>query len=125
VEENILARFGCPVKIVTDNTQAFKFAKFNAFCQKYNITVGHSTTYYPQRNGLAESSNKTFVRVLEKTIAESQRNWDSQLKFALWENRVTPKRSTRKSPFELVYWKDVVFPIQLVIPVAKILQEGE
>jgi len=36
-----------------------------------------------------------------------------------------PKRSTRKSPFELVYGKVVVFPIQLAMPVARLLQEAE
>ena len=57
LEENILARFGCPRKIVTDNAQAFKSMEMISFCQKYNIVLGHSTTYYPQGNGLAESSN--------------------------------------------------------------------
>ena len=86
MEENILARFGCPIKIITDNAQVFKFAKFTNFYQKFNIIIRHSTTYYPQGNGLAKSSNKTVVRVLKKTITENQRNWDTQLKFSLWAN---------------------------------------
>lgn len=61
------------------------------------------------------------MRILKKTIVESQRNWDSQLKFAL----VTPKRSTGKSPFELVYGKATIFLIQLAMLVAKILQDVE
>jgi len=69
-----LSRFGCPFKIIIDNAQAFKSAKFTNFCHKFNIIVGHSTTYYPQGNGLAESSNKTVVRVLKNTITENQRN---------------------------------------------------
>ena len=55
LEDNILSRFGCPQKIVTDNAQALKSMAMINFCQKYNIVLGHSTTYYPQRNGLAES----------------------------------------------------------------------
>jgi transposase InsO family protein len=47
LEENILARFGCPRKIVTDNAHAFKSMEMINFCQKYNIVLGHSTTYYP------------------------------------------------------------------------------
>jgi len=38
---------------------------------------------------------------------------------------VTPKHSTGKSPFELVYGKVSVFPIQLAMPMAKLLQEVE
>ena len=44
MEENIISRFGCPARIVTDNAQAFKSAKFVSFCQQYNITLSHSTT---------------------------------------------------------------------------------
>lgn len=113
------------MKIVTDNAQFFKSTKFLSFCQKFNITVGNSTTYYPQGNGLDESSNKIVVRVLMKTITENQRNWDSQLKFSLWANRVTPKRSTGKSPFELVYGKATIFPIQLAMPIVNLLQDVE
>ena len=103
MEENIISRFGCPARIVTNNAQAFKSNKFANFCQQYNIALNHSTAYYPQGNGLAESSNKTLVRALKKTINENQKNWDSQLKFALWANRITNKRATWKSPYELVY----------------------
>ena len=33
IEENIISRFGCPAKIVTDNAQAFKSEKFVNFYQ--------------------------------------------------------------------------------------------
>ena len=47
MEENIISRFGCLARIVTDNAQAFKSVKFVSFCQQYNITLSHSTAYYP------------------------------------------------------------------------------
>jgi hypothetical protein len=64
LESNILSRFGCPVKIITDNATTFKSKRMEKFCSDYNITLGHSTTYYPQGNGLAESSNKILTRLL-------------------------------------------------------------
>ena len=45
------------------------------------------------------------------------------MKFALSADRVTIKKSIGNSPFKLVYGADVVFPIQLILPVAKFLQE--
>lgn len=74
MKENILYHFGCPFKIIIGNAQVFKSAKFTNFCHKYNITIGHSTTYYPQGSGLDESSNKAMVRGLKKTITKNQRN---------------------------------------------------
>jgi hypothetical protein len=46
LEENILARFMFPRKIITDNTQAFKSTKLVQFFQNYSIEIGHSTYYY-------------------------------------------------------------------------------
>ena len=37
LEENILARFGCPRKIITDNAQTFKSVAMIKKIQKYNI----------------------------------------------------------------------------------------
>ena len=45
------------------------------------------------------------------------------MKFALWADRVTIKKSIGKSLFQLVYGVDALFPIQLASPVIKFLQE--
>lgn len=66
-----------------------------------------------------------MVRILKKTIAQNQKNWDSQLKSALWDNRVTTKRSTAKSPFELVYGTLALFPTQLVMLVEKLIYDAK
>ena len=63
---NILSRFGFPKKLVTSNTRAFSLVKMIKFCADYNIDLAHSTTYYPQGNGLEESSNKRLVKMIKK-----------------------------------------------------------
>jgi len=88
LEENILSRFGCPRKIVIDNAQAFKSMAIVSFFQKYNIILDHSTTYYPQGNGLAESSNKSLITIIKKVLDESKKSWHVHLKYALWANRI-------------------------------------
>jgi len=93
------------------------------FCQENNISLKQSTPYYPQGNGLAESSNKNIVNSIKKMLFENKRSWDTKLKFALWADRVTIKKSIGTSPFQLVYGIDVVFPVQLVTPVIKFMQE--
>jgi hypothetical protein len=123
LEENILARFGCPRKIVTDNAQAFKSMAMISFCQKYNIVLGHSTTYYPQGNGLAESSNKSLISIIKKVLKENKKSWHLHLKYALWENRIGTKKSIGTSPFQMVYGTDVVLPINLALPVMKLWQD--
>jgi transposase InsO family protein len=123
LEDNILSRFGCPRKIVTDNAQAFKSMAMISFCQKYNIVLGHSTAYYPQGNRLAESSNKSLVNIIKKVLDENKRSWHVHLKYALWENCISTKRSISIFPFQMVYGTDVVLPINLALPVMKLWQD--
>ena len=120
---NILSRFGCPKKLVTDNAKAFSSSKMIKFCVDYNIILAHSTTYYPQGNGLAESSNKSLVKMINKLLQENKRAWHSKLKFALWANRISTKSALGTSPFQLGYGLNVVFYASLGLPVMKYLQE--
>jgi hypothetical protein len=120
LEENILARFGCPRKIITDNPQAFKYvAKIN-FCQKYNIILGHSTAYYTQGNGLENSSNKILMRIIKKIMTNNKKAWHSHLKYALWTNRISTKISTSTSPYQLIYGMDAILPSNLSLPAMKL-----
>ena len=80
-------------------------------CGNYNVTLSHSTPYYPQGNKLVESSNKSLVRIIKKMLAENKKGWDSKLVYALWVDRISNKKSIGTSPFQLVYGVDDVIPI--------------
>jgi hypothetical protein len=68
--------------------------------------MGQSSNYYPQGNGLAESTNKIHIQILKKTIDKNQRNWQLKFTSALWERRMTPKDNTCMSMYTLVYGKE-------------------
>ena len=48
---NIIIRFGCPEKIVTDNAMCFRSQEYMDFCDKYGIKRSTSSPYHPQGNG--------------------------------------------------------------------------
>eukprot|EP00253_Pinus_taeda_P027894 PITA_27894 len=96
-----------------------------SFCHKFHITLGHSTAYYPQGNGLAESSNKILVNMIKKVLEENKKNCHKKLVNALWEDRLTTKRSIGVRSYELVYGLEAKFPSSLGIPVMKLLQESQ
>ena len=123
--ENIFSIFGCPQKLVTDNAAAFRAKELVEICDSMGVKLVHSTSYYPQGNGLAKSSNKSLIRIIKKLLEDNKKNWDSKLKYALWADRVTMKKSTGSSPFKLVYGIEAIFPIQLTLPVEKFLQEEQ
>jgi hypothetical protein len=81
----------------------------NEFFFKYGIVLSHSSNYYPQGNGLAESNNKNIMNIVKKIVGENKKSWDNKIKYALWEDHTTTKTSTGKTPFELVYGLEACF----------------
>lgn len=65
------------------------------------------------------------MRIIKKLLQDNKKAWNAQLKFALWEDRVSTKKSIGTSPFQLVYATDVVFLASLGALVMKFLQEKE
>jgi hypothetical protein len=94
-------------------------------CEDYGIKIKNSTAYYPQGNGLDESSKKRMVKIIKNLLEDNKRYWDSKLKYALWVDRVSTKRVIGTSPFQLVYGMEAIIPVQLSFLVVKFLQEIE
>jgi hypothetical protein len=83
------------------------------FVENMGLLWGLSSNYYPQGNGLAESTNKTLIQILKKTIDKNQKNWHLKLTDALWASKMTLKDSTGMSLYMLVYGKEEKMPISL------------
>jgi hypothetical protein len=101
----IITRFGIPESLVFDNAKYFSSLKLTEYALDKNIKIKYSTNYYPQGNGLAESTNKNMIKILKRIVTEHQRNWHLSLPNALWADRVTIKTSLGNYPFFLVYGK--------------------
>lgn len=59
-----------------------------------------------------ERTNKVIEGILTNTVANHQRNWADKLLEVLWVYRTTWRNTTRFSPYELVYGKNPLFPIE-------------
>ena len=73
---------------------------------------------------MAESSNKSLVKINKKLLEINKKSWNKRLVHALWADRISQKKSIAMSPFELVYGVDTIFPATLAAPVVKLLQEA-
>jgi hypothetical protein len=65
-----------------------------------------------------------LIAVIKKVLAENKKAWHIHLKYALWANRISTKRSIGISPFQMVYGTDVIFPINLSLPMMKLWQDS-
>jgi hypothetical protein len=116
IERNILSRFGTLVEISTDNGSNFIYDVMLHLGVTYGIQLFRYSTYYPQGNGLAESTNKNMIWSLKRTIKDNKRDWHTKLIFSLCFDRITPKKTMGQSPYTLVYGAPVVLPVHLQIP---------
>ncbi|XP_059067909.1 uncharacterized protein LOC131858630 [Cryptomeria japonica] len=89
------------------------------------IYLKTSSNYYPQGNGLAESTNKNLIRLIKRMGSEHKREWHHHLRSALWVDWITPKKILKNSPYKLVYDKDALFPVSLEIPSLQLLKSIE
>jgi hypothetical protein len=70
-------------------------------------------SYYPQGNGLAQSSNKILVRIIKKLLQENKKVWHKKLIHVLWADRISQKGAISTSPFQIVSGTKAIFPTTL------------
>ncbi|XP_031099667.1 uncharacterized protein LOC116003866 [Ipomoea triloba] len=116
---NIIARFGVPVHLITDNGRQFE----SRYLQSFLATVGaksiRSSVAYPQGNGQVENANRTILDGLKKKLFDAGRNWTDELPYVLWAYRTTPREATKETPFALVYGAEARLPVEAWIPTTR------
>ena len=66
--DDIIHRFSTLDSIVLDNALAFTGLRVSEWAVKNGIYLSTSSNYYPQGNGLAESTNKNLIRIIKRTL---------------------------------------------------------
>ena len=97
--------------------------QFEALLRKYHVQHRVASPYHPQANGQVESTNKVIESILTKTVKSHHRYWDDRLPKALWAYRTTWRNTTGFSPYNLVYGKSAIFPIEFEINTLKTATE--
>jgi transposase InsO family protein len=123
LNSNIITRFGIPECLVFDNASYFSSLEMSNFSLEKGIKLKYSANYYPQGNGLAESTNKNLIKIIKRTFFENHKNWHNALLKAIWADRVTPKIVVGNSPFFLVYNREAILPLHVLLPSLQLLQK--
>ncbi|XP_058724210.1 uncharacterized protein LOC131595762 [Vicia villosa] len=115
-KRNILARFGVPQAIITDNGTQFTDKKFQEFVAKLGTKQHFTSVEHPQTNGQAEAANRVILRGLKRRLGEAKKAWVEELHSVLWAYRTTPHSSTGETPFRLTYGTEAVIPVEIREP---------
>jgi hypothetical protein len=124
LQRNIVTRFEVPNSLVFDNAAYFSSIKLVEYELEHNIILKYSTNYYPQGNGVVESTNKKLLRIIKKTVAKYHRDLHISLDAILWEDRATPRISLGTSPYFLVYGKEAILPQNICLPSLQLVQSS-
>lgn len=103
LQDFIFSHFDIPLEIDSDNGGASVSKEVFEIYQKYNIICLTSYPYYPRGNGMAESTNKNFLKIIKSVIGQNPREWHLHLTHALWADRTTTKTSHDEIPFYPIY----------------------
>jgi hypothetical protein len=87
------------------------------FCHKYGITTSYSSPYHPQGNGQAKSSNKNLLKIIKRMLDNNKKAWDTKLNLVVRDEKITLKKSTCYSSYNLVYGKEAMLPLNNLLTV--------
>ena len=114
VFEQIVLRYGAPLRILTDQGTEFQSELFAELCRLMGINKVKSTPYRPQSNGGLERFHRTLNAMLAKVVAENQSDWHLRLPSVLAAYRATSHEATRYSPNHVIFGRENRLPIDLI-----------
>ena len=117
VEElrKVFARYGLPLQIVSDNGTQFTAEEFATFVKMNGIRHIRTAPFHPQSNGAAEKAVQKVKNGLRANQNESG-TVEQRLARFLMAHRSTPLETTKKSPAELLYGRQLRTRMDLIRP---------
>jgi len=119
--EDIFTHFGVPIEIVTNQGGQFTSKLVEKLMKEYKVKHRKSTPYHPQANGQVESTSKVLEGIITKTVHLHRTDWAKRLPEALWAYRTTWRNTIGHSPYEIVYGKEVLLPIEFQVRTFKMV----
>lgn len=113
--DEVMCRFGFPIRVMSDDGVQFLSNVFTQLCHLLGIHHQRTSLYHPQSN-LSERINRTIKPLLASLAHNDAKSWDvklSQISFAL---RTAPSESTENSPAFLMFGRHPRQPLDLLLP---------
>jgi transposase InsO family protein len=100
--DNIVARYGVPRYLISDNGGEMTSSNFENWLREFGISHRLTSPYHPQCNGMTERFNGTIQKLLLKLTGGNPRKWTEYLASALYAYRITQGQAGI-SPYQAVF----------------------
>jgi hypothetical protein len=109
--QNIICRFGVPKAITMDNGTQFDAEAFKDFFDQIGTNIHFASIRHPESNGLVERANDIIMTGIMKLIFNQPiGKWPDKLIKVVWSHKTTASRSTRFTPFKLLFGGEAITP---------------
>jgi transposase InsO family protein len=123
VYEGWIARFGCPLRITTDQGRQFESSLFNSLMKKFGITRIRTTAFHPQANGQVERWHRSLKSALMAKGAHTR--WSEELHSVLLGLRTALNEKTKVSPALMTYGSTLRIPSDFFVPTPSKIEDAE
>ena len=103
IVEQVIARFGVPYTIHSDQGPQYESQLFSQMCQLQGIKITRTTPYHPKSDGMVERFNKALASMLRAKVGDNQRDWDTHLPYLLIAYRSAEHETTGCTPNALMF----------------------
>jgi len=112
VDREIVARFGVPEAVLTDQGSSFISGPATDYFTKLGVEQRKTKRFYPQCNGMVERWNRSVGDYFQKKCNLKGNDWPDFLQFFLRAYRMQPNRMTGTSPYKIVFGTQPRTPIE-------------
>ena len=109
-----IVRFGCPVKLYSDQGSNFMSKLFRSLCSELGIQRTSTTSYQPQGNAMIERTNRTIEECLSNYVSQYQHELAKFLPFAMMAYRSSNHSVTKYSPAYVVLVSLLSLPVDCI-----------
>ena len=113
--ETWITKFGCPVRIHTDQGREFHNSIWHQLCDRLQINKTTTPSYNPQSN-LVERYHRTLNSIMRTHLAREDAGWSRFLPMATFAYNTKVNATTGLTPFEAFIGRPARLPIDLVVP---------
>lgn len=112
--ENFILKYNCPKFLYSDLGRQFESKLFSELCKLLCINKLRTTPRHPASNGKTEIVHKDIKKILSYYVNKHQSNWPSLLHYAVCIHNSKVHHSTRRTPYEIVYGRNMRSPFTLI-----------